>query len=260
MSLQFTATLNELELDDTVVSWKEVFTKIKYLGNLSKAARIVDPLLMLKLESAIETVLETLPTNVQERLKIVTLQLEKLCPEPSEAQFRRIQADLQELETFQSKSIQDKFLYAYSFDEKDPERFFKFMLLVASAAPVGSLEYNASNVNVAYCYMNGYGTTRNPQLGFEITLEIAKAGDIYAIKNLGLYYANGRGTDQDPEKAYETFLVGAKQGCNVCQYEVAYCYQRGRGTARNKNLAKEWFVCAAQNGNVGAANFLKSFD
>lgn len=248
------ASLSDLKLDEPL-SWKELFTKIGYLGNLSRAIRLVDPLLTLKVESAIESVLEGLPTDKQDRLKSVTLQLKTTFPEITEVQFQRLQKEFEEQSEFESKKGQEQYNYAHSFDHKDPYKYFKFMRQIADTA--ANTTAICAQTNVAYCYMNGYGTVQDEKLGFEMMLGASERGSLTATRNLGIYYAKGRGTKRDDKKAFETFLHGASRNCAVCQWFLSLCYHVGQGTTQNQNLSIEWSIRAAKNNYAAAIEWLK---
>lgn len=82
--------MEKLDLDD---SWKEIFTKIGYLGSLGKAMRIVSPELTIQVEAAVENVLQRQSESVQSALKQATLFVNRVDPKISEVEFQSLKED-----------------------------------------------------------------------------------------------------------------------------------------------------------------------
>ncbi|KAG9295258.1 hypothetical protein G9A89_015745 [Geosiphon pyriformis] len=110
--------------------------------------------------------------------------------------------------------------------------------------------------NLALCYLNGRGTTKDSEKAFELYSKAAEAGHLNAQYNLALCYLNGRGTTKDSEKAFELYSKAAEAGNLDSQVNLANCYLNGRGTTKDSEKAFELYSKAAEAGHLNAQNSL----
>lgn len=96
-------------------------------------------------------------------------------------------------------------------------------------------------------------------------LKAAKAGNVYALGNLGLCYQMGHGVEKDSVRSQELYLKAIKDGntalidkhtklaenANVfSNVLMAKCYKEGNGVTKNLQKAAQYFETAAKLGSV----------
>ena len=110
-------------------------------------------------------------------------------------------------------------------------------------------------VGTANCYLNGTGTEKNPEMVFYWDMQAALLEDSSAMLNVGVCYEEGIGTEPDPEKAFEWYEKSALAGNQLGMYHTARCYRAGLGTEASLREAFIWMRKLAEEGNtVGMYN------
>ncbi|MBR0056836.1 MAG: sel1 repeat family protein, partial [Kiritimatiellae bacterium] len=69
---------------------------------------------------------------------------------------------------------------------------------------------------------------------FEKCFEVAKRGDVAAMKSLGDCYMDGVGVEKDVVQAAEWYRKAADQGYAEAQWMLGCCYHNGRGVEKNE--------------------------
>ena len=148
-------------------------------------------------------------------------------------------------------------------------------------------------IQIAECYENGYGVTKDEKKGVEYEKKAAALGNAkaqYWLGNtyydgyggeqqdyakavewyrkaaeqgyadaqnlLGVRYALGEGVSKDYAKAVEWYRKAAEQGHAWGQYNLGDCYYNGKGVTKDYAKAVEWWRKAAEQGNATAQNDL----
>jgi tetratricopeptide (TPR) repeat protein len=86
----------------------------------------------------------------------------------------------------------------------------------------------------------------------------AKAGNAYAMNNLGDMYYDGKGVKQDFNKAVEWYHPGAEAGNSDAMSNLGIMYENGYGVTRDYSKAIDWYRKAVEAGNIEAMNYLGS--
>ena len=103
--------------------------------------------------------------------------------------------------------------------------------------------------SLAYCYIEGRGTTTNFEKAAEWWYKAAEQGYADAQYNLGVFYIRVK---ENAAEAFKWFLKAAEQGQADAQYRLVDCYLYGKGTEVDQNEAGKWLQKAAENGNADA--------
>ncbi len=102
-------------------------------------------------------------------------------------------------------------------------------------------------------YYEGYDGCCNLKLARENYEAAACAGSAEAMLKLGLMYSLGQGVCADHEMAAKWVLKAAEQGYLPAQLYLADIYRDGRGLDKNYKLAALWYCRAAEKGSGIAA-------
>lgn len=78
---------------------------------------------------------------------------------------------------------------------------------------------------------------------------LARQGNVYAQRMMGMFYLLGLKVEQDDKKAFFWYYKAAKQGDADSEAHVGAAYQYGDGVAQNDDLAIQWYRKAAAQGN-----------
>ena len=133
---------------------------------------------------------------------------------------------------------------------------------VSDAMPEGWLK-NQIATQIAYCYLTGRGTEKDPQKarsvleapasaghsgamhmlaslrvfhsddpaiqreGFLTLQQEADHGSAYSAGKLGWAFALGRGTEKNEQRALEQYFIAAKAGMTYWQFLLAHAYEQG---------------------------------
>ncbi|KAG9290978.1 hypothetical protein G9A89_000133, partial [Geosiphon pyriformis] len=125
--------------------------------------------------------------------------------------------------------------------------------LYSKATEAGYLD---AQYNLAVCYANGEGTTKNSEKAFELYSKAAEAGDLDALYNLAVCYNNGEGTIKNLEKAFELYLKAAEAGHLKAQYNLEFCY----ATTEAGHLNAQYNLALCNNGEGKMRNSVEFMD
>ncbi len=114
----------------------------------------------------------------------------------------------------------------------------------------------AAQYNLAMCYDNGQGVTRDYYEANKWYRKAAENGYSEAQVTLGARYMSGKGITRDPAQAVKWLTKAAEQGNADGQYNLALCYGRGDGVAKNEVLANYWLKKAADQGHAEAKRMM----
>ncbi len=87
----------------------------------------------------------------------------------------------------------------------------------------------------------------------------AKAGDLHAIAQLGVFYLVGHQVARDVQLGFEHVKRAAEGGEIASQTLVSNLYAAGMGTDENWGQAYDWLLVAAQNGDQKALGQITYF-
>lgn len=133
--------------------------------------------------------------------------------------------------------------------ERENKRFKEAVAWYKKAALLG--EEDAQNM-LGFCYLNGLGIEKNPNLAMEWFQKAAEQGHIVAQSNVGYCYSNGIGVETNYEEAIKWYKYPAEQGDVNAQYALGDCYYTGNGIAQDYQQAVFWYEKAAMQGDAGA--------
>ena len=116
---------------------------------------------------------------------------------------------------------------------------------------VGAYKGDTScTVQLAECYLNGWGVAENQEKAFQMlngVLKLNKKGNYL----LGRCYYYGFGTEQDYFKAVKYFKKAADMNHGAAKDYLGDCYYNGQGVSQNYSEAARWYKDAADNNNIG---------
>ncbi|KAG9300649.1 hypothetical protein G9A89_023447 [Geosiphon pyriformis] len=101
---------------------------------------------------------------------------------------------------------------------------------------------------LALCYLDGIGTEKSSELGFEWSQRSADAGSAAGQNNLAYCYATGTGTQKCYRSAWYWALRSAGGGSAVGQLALGFFHE----DERQMDTAREWYLKSAENGNTNA--------
>ena len=106
--------------------------------------------------------------------------------------------------------------------------------------------------------MLSFGTSQAVEIPtFEELSRQAKAGDSWAMLNIGAAFDNGTfGQQVDPEKAVFWYRQAAEKGLAKAQFALAHSYATGNGLKQSYIEALPWMHQAALQGEVDAMYLL----
>ena len=109
---------------------------------------------------------------------------------------------------------------------------------------------------LAECYLQGKGVSKDVTHGMSQLSQAAAAGDDTALCRLGLAYMNGDGVPKNYKQAYKQFLTGANRHNAKCQFNLGLCYANGQGVLRDAMMAAQYYQQAANQELPEAQNSL----
>lgn len=86
--------------------------------------------------------------------------------------------------------------------------------------------------------------------------ELADAGDLAAMRNVGQLYRQGLGVERDPAEAAKWFRRAAELGLVNAQANLGHLYMAGEGVAQDDAEAAKWLTQAARAGHPAAQFYL----
>jgi TPR repeat protein len=80
----------------------------------------------------------------------------------------------------------------------------------------------------------GKGTDKDLRKALQCYFRAAKAGDVHAMNDIGIYFANGYGVEKNEAEAFTWFKkASANEDYAEAMYNLATCYEAGFGTEPN---------------------------
>lgn len=116
------------------------------------------------------------------------------------------------------------------------KRYSQAMLYFRPLADEGDFR---AQYYVAYLYLNGYGVTKNTELGVEYLQKSLAHNYHLAQALMGFLYAQGEAVPVDHKKAIALYQKAADQGNTSAMLNLAVAYYLGNGVPRNLNRAIE---------------------
>jgi len=116
---------------------------------------------------------------------------------------------------------------------------------------------NRSAVQLAECYINGWGVSADEHKGFELLMQhpVPESKKYHFL--LGRCYYYGAGVEKDYSKAFASFEKSAKLGFGKAKDYLGDCYRNGQGVEKDLYEAARWYKDAADNnGTANAAHSL----
>lgn len=122
--------------------------------------------------------------------------------------------------------------------------------------------YGPALHNLGFCYLNGFGTSKNINEAFNYFSKAATAHYSYApdyavaLCDLGCCYVNGLGTQKNKPEAFNYFqkAVDISPTCGFALNNVGSCYRDGCGVAKDVNRAFTYFSEAVNNAKTDYAS------
>ena len=102
-------------------------------------------------------------------------------------------------------------------------------------------EYIQKAINDKELYLIGEFPPKDWEQVFNLSLPLAKAGDVKAQFNVGYSYAKGEVIDQDFPKALEWYQKAADQNDPRAHYNLSLLYESGLSGLQNSMKAKEHY-------------------
>ena len=125
----------------------------------------------------------------------------------------------------------------------------------ASGTGLDALRADADRGDRVAQYLLAQACLENPERKKEVAYWLARSasqGDSDAILELAVCYLEGYGLHQDEELACRMFETLAQKGDPEAQCSLAACLYQGRGTARDLRMAAYWLRKAASQGEKHA--------
>ncbi|HEY3663213.1 MAG TPA: tetratricopeptide repeat protein [Chthoniobacterales bacterium] len=124
-------------------------------------------------------------------------------------------------------------------------------------------EANAAR-NLAVCYLNGKGVTKDSTEALKWFHEAADLGNNEAFADMGDLYRDGEGVEKNASLAAEWYRKGADRGDSNAMNVLGACYWQGLGLENSPREAINWWKRAAEKDNANAKTnlqmALKKFD
>lgn len=109
--------------------------------------------------------------------------------------------------------------------------------------------------NLGFCYLNGFGCTKNTALAIENFTRASDMNNPQAMNALGEIYRDGIEVEEDSKKAFLYFAESAKLGNSDGQYNYAMMLLNDKkGAATNAVIAVSMLEKSAKQSNVEAMN------
>ena len=106
--------------------------------------------------------------------------------------------------------------------------------------------------NLADCYYNGKGVTKDDTQATYWWHKAAEQGHIAAQFNLGICYKDGAGVEKDLIQTVYWWRKAAEQGHIAAQYNIGLYYMRGTGVEKDPTQTIYWWRKAAEQGHISA--------
>lgn len=120
----------------------------------------------------------------------------------------------------------------------------------ASFSSFGEISGAEAEYCLAFHYLNGRGTSRDPKKAFGLFVKSMEGGYLPAISEVGQCYGYGIGTKMDDEKAFECFTRASEAGDPYGMSMVSVMFENGDGVKRDPRKAKEWSERCEEAGDL----------
>lgn len=110
------------------------------------------------------------------------------------------------------------------YSEVDEEKGFELILKSATEG-----DFSESHYWTGLCYLNGWGTKKNPREAAKWLMKAAEKGDEFAAYEVGILYKDGTGLPVDYDKAFTWMKKSAETGYGDALYELSVMYDEGTG-------------------------------
>lgn len=101
-------------------------------------------------------------------------------------------------------------------------------------------------------YVHGYGCKQDINKAYEIYLEAAEKGSIFAMNNLALLLNDDEFPSQNKAEALRWYTKAAEKGSVEAQYNLGQMYYFGEEVEMDKKEAFKWYLRAANQGDPDA--------
>ena len=101
----------------------------------------------------------------------------------------------------------------------------------------------------ALAYLDGVGTSKNPQKAYDYMKQAAKAGNVKAMLRLAGFFETGTGTTKSRSKAFQWREKAAHLRDPDGMYETAIAYGTRKGTEENPSEFHRWARDAVRAGH-----------
>jgi TPR repeat protein len=129
-----------------------------------------------------------------------------------------------------------------TFGNGDDKQAFQWLEKASSSSRI-------ARVDLAKCYLNGWGCSADIDKGIELLRQCAEGKSKKARYELGLLYYLGKHVEQDYNKAFTLFEYAAQKNHASAQYYLGDMYFWGKGVVKDEAKAFEWNKKSADNGN-----------
>jgi uncharacterized protein len=100
----------------------------------------------------------------------------------------------------------------------------------------------------AMAAMAGPAVAQSHQESFRHQEQLAAAGDVAAMRRVGIGYAMGRGVAKNEHRGFQWVSRAANAGDGEAMYNLSKFYLRGVGVPRDQTAAKEWLAKSERAG------------
>ncbi len=104
-------------------------------------------------------------------------------------------------------------------------------------------------LNVGVFYANGFGVKQNYKKAFDWYWNVADAGSVEAMFNIGTLFERGY-IEQNDEAAFNCYLKAAKKGYPEALHKLGCFYMNGQFVDKDINRARELFNLACERGFI----------
>ena len=111
--------------------------------------------------------------------------------------------------------------------------------------------------NLACCYLQGEGVSRNVKKAVKCFTEAIKQNDALAMVNLGDMYSVGNGIKRDSEKAFKLYMQGANLNNSKALRRVGECFLDGEGVKQDVTKALAYLTKAQDLGDDKAGKIIE---
>ena len=119
-----------------------------------------------------------------------------------------------------------------------------------------AIELNRAKVSLARAYLEGRGVGKNPAEALRLLELAARAGNVVAQNNLGIFWFEGLGGKSDEFKAFSWFESAAKKDYPPSILFLGMSYLQGTGVPPDAIRGVSLLKKAANLGNTEAQEYV----